>query len=129
MSFTANCSCVIITLALATLTLTFSEGYNVHIVNRFCNNDKPLTVHCKSGDDDLGNHTLWRGQDYNWQFNGNFWGTTLFHCNMKRDSQERDIKVFSIPDEEPSECMETKDCFWFVNEDGFYVGNKKFDWR
>lgn len=73
MSFSTSFSYVIFTLALATLTLTCSaddvkwtpvcQWHNVHLVNGFSTNKKPLTLHCQWKDDDLGEHTLWNGQD------------------------------------------------------------------
>ncbi|PRQ36892.1 putative plant self-incompatibility S1 [Rosa chinensis] len=136
MSFTASCSCVIITLVLATLTITYSEAtavkwthwHNVHVVNGFSRNDEPLIVHCKSKNDDLGDHTLWINQEFRWYFGLNFWFTTLFYCNFKWDSQEKHIDVFNTPDESPLECMENEECFWKVTEDGFFVSVDNINW-
>lgn len=41
-----------------------------------------MTLHCKSKDDDLGEHTIANGEDYGWGFNDNIFGTTLFFCNV-----------------------------------------------
>ena len=37
-----------------------------------------LTVHCKSKNDDLGEHVLRTGENYSWNFKENFWRSTLF---------------------------------------------------
>ena len=41
-----------------------------------------LTAQCKSKDDDLGVHEIINGQDFEWTFKSNIWGTTKYFCNM-----------------------------------------------
>ncbi|XP_026377177.1 S-protein homolog 29-like [Papaver somniferum] len=41
-----------------------------------------LTIHCKSKDDDLGEHKLAYGQSFNWTFHQNFMRSTMFWCFM-----------------------------------------------
>ncbi|KAK3221095.1 hypothetical protein Dsin_015065 [Dipteronia sinensis] len=41
-----------------------------------------LTLHCKSKDDDLGEHKLPNSGKYMFQFRPNYWGTTLFFCSF-----------------------------------------------
>uniref|UniRef100_A0A6N2KHR5 S-protein homolog n=1 Tax=Salix viminalis TaxID=40686 RepID=A0A6N2KHR5_SALVM len=41
-----------------------------------------LTIHCKSRNDDLGQHVVPFGGEYTIDFCPNFWGTTLFFCGM-----------------------------------------------
>ncbi|OVA10709.1 Plant self-incompatibility S1 [Macleaya cordata] len=54
---------------------------HVSIVNEIA--DKQiLTIHCKSKDDDLGEHKLEYGQDFHWKFHINLFGTTLYWCSM-----------------------------------------------
>ena len=36
-----------------------------------------LMVHCKSEDDNLGEHVLCTGDNYNWWFKENFWISTF----------------------------------------------------
>ncbi|KAL7145205.1 hypothetical protein ABFS83_07G065000 [Erythranthe nasuta] len=54
----------------------------VKIYNRMPQGTPALTVHCASKDDDFGNRSLSTGQDFNWSFRTNFWGTTLFFCRF-----------------------------------------------
>lgn len=44
----------------------------VDIINWMPNGDD-LTVHCRSGNDDLGVHVVPHNVDYNWRFHSNFW--------------------------------------------------------
>ncbi|OVA02160.1 Plant self-incompatibility S1 [Macleaya cordata] len=58
-------------------------GRNIHVsvVNEISEQTE-LTIHCKSKDDDLGEHTLSYNQDFHWNFRQNIWRTTLFWCSM-----------------------------------------------
>ncbi|KAK4430996.1 hypothetical protein Salat_0861600 [Sesamum alatum] len=42
--------------------------YEVHIINSLPQNFAPLVVHCTSGDDDLGSHTLTSNQVFQWSY-------------------------------------------------------------
>ncbi|KAI3920175.1 hypothetical protein MKX01_017832 [Papaver californicum] len=54
---------------------------HVHLTNILPNN-KDATIHCKSKDNDLGEHTLSFGQDFHWDFRVNIFHTTMFWCNI-----------------------------------------------
>ncbi|KAI4380736.1 hypothetical protein MLD38_006895 [Melastoma candidum] len=41
-----------------------------------------LGVHCRSGDDDLGEQTVPPGGQWGFGFNPNIWETTLFYCGF-----------------------------------------------
>ncbi|XP_038718841.1 S-protein homolog 18-like [Tripterygium wilfordii] len=42
-----------------------------------------LSLHCKSGNDDLGKHILkYHGDGYGFHFCSNVWGTTQFYCKF-----------------------------------------------
>ncbi|XP_024195692.1 S-protein homolog 5, partial [Rosa chinensis] len=118
------------------LSIFFLHQSSLHFFKLSSNNGKfgklvtvsPLIVHCKSKNDDLGDHTLWINQEFRWYFGLNFWFTTLFYCNFKWDSQEKHIDVFNTPDESPLECMENEECFWKVTEDGFFVSVDNINW-
>lgn len=47
-----------------------------------------LTLHCKSGDDDLGEQVVRYSESWYFSFYGNFWGTTLFYCSFKWEDNE-----------------------------------------
>ncbi|KAE8646228.1 hypothetical protein Csa_016294 [Cucumis sativus] len=57
--------------------------YYVHVVNGLSNYD--LGVHCQSKDNDLGyQHLINRGDDFQWNFKVNIFGTTLFWCKLEK---------------------------------------------
>ncbi|KAM1033809.1 hypothetical protein FF1_037258 [Malus domestica] len=42
-----------------------------------------VELHCKSKNDDLGNHVIPPSGAYNFTFHDNLWDTTLFYCNVQ----------------------------------------------
>ncbi|KAL7109388.1 hypothetical protein ACP275_06G172500 [Erythranthe tilingii] len=58
-----------------------SRRVYISIVNSLPPKTAPLTVHCKSKDDDLGNHTLTVNQDFHFDFCLKPF-STLFTCNL-----------------------------------------------
>lgn len=82
--------------------------------------DTTLTVHCKSGDNDLGPQTLLKGQSFTFNFKVNLMKTTKFFCNfqwMSNDKVEsRWADIFDAQNKETSSCTT---CDWEVkNPDG-----------
>ncbi|KAK6914270.1 Plant self-incompatibility S1 [Dillenia turbinata] len=53
-----------------------------------------LTVHCKSGDDDLGDHLLQQNEEYGFRFRPSFWGNTLYFCSFKWWDQFKYFDVY-----------------------------------
>lgn len=71
-----------------------------------------LTVHCKSGDDDLGDKHLTYDATYDFGFRVNFGETTLFFCSFAWQHQFHHQVVF---DAHNSSC---RACIWHISEDG-----------
>ncbi|KAE9587755.1 putative plant self-incompatibility S1 [Lupinus albus] len=67
----------------------------------------PLTVHCKSKDDDLGVHVLKYDEEYKFQFEPSFTQNTLFFCGFTWDSN---LHMFDIYDQD-------RDCKWSITRD------------
>ncbi|KAK9690044.1 hypothetical protein RND81_09G100600 [Saponaria officinalis] len=101
------------------------EYYEVHISNGLQPGKKPVTLRCQSGDDDLGTHTLYRGQTMNWGFAVNFWGTTLYFCHFYWEDKNIAFDVFKASEENNLNRRET---YWDVREDGFYHRRNHEDW-
>jgi len=62
----------------STLRLVWAKDTNVYITNDL-EGREDLNIHCKSGDDDLGQHVLHINQDFKMRFGANYlWGTLFF---------------------------------------------------
>lgn len=103
---------------------------HIHIISNLPPNSPPLTVHCRSKDDDLGVHTLTTGQDYQWPFCLVPF-STLFYCDLVWGAKKTSFdaynarKTFEIP------CnLNKNNCVFEVQVDGVYFkGEKKSDWQ
>lgn len=65
----------------------------VKIINQLDGN-LPLTVHCKSKDDDLGNHVLPFNGTTAFHFRPNFFDTTQFWCRFDWQDQSKIFDVY-----------------------------------
>lgn len=98
----------------------FTRRFEVHVVNMLPNSP-PMTVHCKSRDDDLGEHTVVYWQDYNFHFCTKLI-FTLFWCRIKWQSKNIAFDVFSGK-WFPNRCA-TGICYWAAKEDGIYFADE-----
>ncbi|XP_038896433.1 S-protein homolog 1-like [Benincasa hispida] len=99
--------------------------YYIHIVNGLSKFD--MVVHCQSKDDDLGYHHLVNhGDDYQWNFNVNFWETTLFWCKLEKPDAYVSFEVF-WPESKSTwlrdRCGTQGTCIWTAKDDGIYLRN------
>ncbi|KAL8547470.1 hypothetical protein ACS0TY_006986 [Phlomoides rotata] len=95
-----------------------STKRTVHISNGLPGNPT-LSVHCYSGNDDLGNHSLNNTDEYNWSFCPLFFAQTVFHCDFKWANKEAHFEVYN--DRVGDKCA---NCFFLAMEDGFYLSYK-----
>ncbi|GFP96193.1 hypothetical protein PHJA_001763400 [Phtheirospermum japonicum] len=95
------------------------QTYEVYIFNNFDNNANELIVHCKSADDDLGDHFLDQDGNWHWKFRVNFFRSTLFFCHVQWGGMETSFTVFDT-DYISYKCEDTSTCFWSVRNDGIY---------
>ncbi|KAI3458957.1 hypothetical protein Pfo_015620 [Paulownia fortunei] len=112
---------------------TFTQLVTVYVINNLPPNSAPLVVHCASKDDDLGNHTLTRNQDFQFEFCENFF-STLFYCHLWWEKKHIRFDAFR---ETWLGAICAKDiCYWAAKSDGIYYSNyypprglkKKYDW-
>ncbi|KAK8614893.1 hypothetical protein V6N13_068682 [Hibiscus sabdariffa] len=101
--------------------------WTVHVVNGLSNN-KILLVHCKSKDDDLGEHHLSVGSETNWDFRENIWLSTKFWCFVASESDHvsADFDVFWNDHDLFYRCKGGKlrgNCIWIAKDDGIYLKN------
>ena len=99
----------------------FFRSVEVHIISGVPNTPKPLRFRCQSKDDDLGEHTLNTGQEFNWKFSPNILGTTLFFCHFYWNSKDRSFAVYD--DRLRDLCSDSfkSQCYWVAKPDGFYL--------
>ncbi|KAI3834468.1 hypothetical protein MKW92_023837 [Papaver armeniacum] len=113
-----------------------SKGYSksptiriVHVQNDIEGNDVYLNIHCHSNDDDLGEHVLRFGEEWNWSFHLGI-GTTHFWCDYKwYDNWNRrwyegihevyHAKIFGFKDKYYNFCR--NNCLWSARRDGLHL--------
>ena len=82
--------------------------YLVHVINGFKNNSSPLSIPCQSKDDDIGEHTLYVGNEISWHFKVNFIGTMLFFCHARWDGKDMSFNVFRAILQNSNETQKVK---------------------
>lgn len=70
-----------------------------------------LTVHCKSGDDDIGTRILALYGTYEFKFNPNFFGGTLFHCQIDWPNNPHRFDTY-VQSRDAQRCH--SDCCWNI---------------
>ncbi|XP_022143780.1 S-protein homolog 1-like [Momordica charantia] len=99
--------------------------WQIHVRNEL-SNTQMLFVHCKSKNDDLGEHNLSVGTEFNWRFRVNIWDTTLYWCYLQKpNGQSVSFDAFWV--EKDSiwlyyKCLESN-CTWKAKDDGIYLRN------
>ncbi|EOA37324.1 hypothetical protein CARUB_v10011016mg [Capsella rubella] len=90
----------------------------------------PLTVHCKSKQDDLGTHVAPFHQNYQFKFQPNIWKSTLYFCSFQWDKQ---FKWFDIFDAVRDQDVCKDKCNWDIRANGPCRLDKKaptcFPWK
>ncbi|CAL0327958.1 unnamed protein product [Lupinus luteus] len=87
----------------------------------------PLTIHCKSKNDDLGVHVLKYGEEFKFQFEFSIWQNTLFFCGFTWDSK---LHWFDIYDQDRDGTICLPDCKWSMTRDHpcrFNYNNEKYE--
>uniref|UniRef100_A0A1J3IJ55 S-protein homolog n=1 Tax=Noccaea caerulescens TaxID=107243 RepID=A0A1J3IJ55_NOCCA len=109
-------------------TLLFRNGFD---------HGRWLKVHCKSGDDDMGEKYLppKSPNDYIFSFNDNAWGTTRFWCTLSKGPDYKIRKTFDAYKQQSSEPHETS-YHYLARDDGIYHNTlqnfklrKVYDWN
>lgn len=91
---------------------------HVTITNRLPGSSPPLYLHCKSHDDDLGNHILLFNQFYDWTFRMDLFESTLFSCDFWWLEQHEGFVVF---DKDIGSVVGNTQISYEVRSDGFYL--------
>ncbi|KAL5781513.1 hypothetical protein ACOSP7_006542 [Xanthoceras sorbifolium] len=74
-----------------------------------------LTLHCKSGEDDLGERVLPFHQSFNFHFRESVMGRTLFFCSMEWNGAVHRFDVY-VQYRDDDKCG--KHCLWFIRPAG-----------
>ncbi|EEF44311.1 S-protein homolog 21 [Ricinus communis] len=107
----------------------FCIKYRVHVMNGLSSNENPLYIHCQSRDDDLGDHTLNVGGDFNFKFRIKLIGpNTWFSCDMVWGSKHQHVDVFRQKVEGPMCCADGNSCYWRAQDDGIYFSTNNVEW-
>lgn len=103
-------------------------AFQVHIHNEL-DNATPLILHCKSKDKDVGEHSVFLHNEFNFKFHMDFWGFTLYSCNFWWRGQTGGVKIF---DEDianmfcQGRLFTLNHCYWYVTQKGFFIKRVKF---
>ncbi|KAJ4899298.1 Plant self-incompatibility protein S1 family [Raphanus sativus] len=95
--------------------------WQVMVVNGLTTSET-LFIHCKSKEDDLGEHNLRLGDRFSWNFGENMLHTTLFWCYLSKDDSHMNVKVFWDDVILFHRCG-WKKCVWTAKTDGLYLWN------
>ncbi|GER27158.1 plant self-incompatibility protein S1 family [Striga asiatica] len=112
----------------------WTKGYTISIYDGILDKSDKISLHCASKDDDLGNHTLKGGFNYDWSFCDSYWKTTMFFCHFYWGHKERAFEVFNY--NLGKHMCKSGTCTWSVANDGFYLRDgrfgtpfKQYDWQ
>ncbi|EOA22765.1 hypothetical protein CARUB_v10003478mg [Capsella rubella] len=95
-------------------------GESKVVVSNQLEHSKLLKVHCRSKDDDLGEHILRIGQDYEFTFADNIWQTTCFSCKMDQGPNFKHHQNFVAYESSWSKVLEASSK-WIARENGIYL--------
>ena len=94
--------------------LTF-KNREIHLkITNALKSREQITIHCKSGDDDLGVHNLTAWTDFDFKFRPNFWETTLFYCSFQLPDAFHYFDIY-VDKRDRKKCNLTE-CLWLVME-------------
>ncbi|GFP81195.1 hypothetical protein PHJA_000262800 [Phtheirospermum japonicum] len=86
-----------------------------------------LTIHCASGDDELGYHTLSVNEQFHWTFCA--LPHTLYFCHLWWEHKQKAFVVFK------TKIFYDDYNYWSARKDGIYLSQdnktftKQFDWE
>ncbi|KAL2342384.1 hypothetical protein Fmac_003669 [Flemingia macrophylla] len=90
-----------------------------------------IYLHCRSKNDDLGQHSLVVGEQQEWSFKDNIFDSTLFWCTLDAGNWQFKFEIYSA--KRDTKC--TTECDRSIRSDGAYFWNqldkvweKRFSW-
>ncbi|WMV51943.1 hypothetical protein MTR67_045328 [Solanum verrucosum] len=99
----------------------------MHIIDALPNGAPPLTLRCQDKNNDLGYHTINVSEEYRFKFKDRFFGGTLYFCHFYWNGKDKIFDVFNdfIADGCGSLKVTNDECYWKVQEDGFYFSGRQ----
>ncbi|GAV80336.1 Self-incomp_S1 domain-containing protein, partial [Cephalotus follicularis] len=85
-------------------------------VRVYSNVTSNVTIHCKSKDDDLGEHVITRLNFYGWSFKVNLVETTLYFCDISTQNGRGVYDIYKAR-RDANRCHI---CLWQVEVDGVH---------
>nr|XP_009800634.1 PREDICTED: uncharacterized protein LOC104246521 [Nicotiana sylvestris] len=98
-----------------------NQRVQVHVINRLVNGN-PIFLHCQSHDNDLGTSIVQDGDEVNWSFRVNFWGTTLFYCDVQLEIDSPIWFHFNVYDANRDHRRCRSECRWMISREGLLFG-------
>ncbi|KAF8393870.1 hypothetical protein HHK36_020068 [Tetracentron sinense] len=98
---------------------------HVRIMNKL-GYGRSMNIHCQSQDDDFGILILPDGYETEWRFSINFWGSTLFYCDVQWDNSLMLYHFDAYSTDRDLERCQTE-CRWMITPEGMLYGyNQKY---
>lgn len=114
---------VLLTYSIAPIThACVLKKWNVFVTNDISND---IIARIKSGDDNLGDHTIPPEGNYNWSFCDRIFGHTIFYGYFSWGSKFQSLALFDTHIRELCRLPTSGDqhCYWSLRADGFYVSS------
>lgn len=121
--------CLVFFLGLASVAhgdswATPGKKYFIRIVNNLDN--KQLAFVRKSADDVISHSLPHRGDQFEFGFRLNFFGTTLYFCNLKYQNHHVVFDAWKLDKQLLRLCGGGVHCIWRAQEDGIYLFNTQW---
>ncbi|EPS63597.1 hypothetical protein M569_11191, partial [Genlisea aurea] len=108
-----------------------APSFVVFVMRNISSDPLPIIAHCFSGDDDLGNHTLYGNENFHWSFCLNAIPTTEFFCHVWWGSKTQQFVAFK-----QKAFLNKVVNAWIARDDGIYLSHyfsfqnsvKVYDW-
>lgn len=100
---------------LMNMLLVSCNATSVKIINDLARRSQ-LTVHCKSGNDDLGSHVLSFRQKYSFDFIPHPFGGSLYFCGVTFNGKSHRFDAYRDDGKNYIYC--NVDCVWKIREKG-----------
>ncbi|ESW11846.1 hypothetical protein PHAVU_008G063400 [Phaseolus vulgaris] len=96
--------------------VTLAWGSTHVFITNHLEGREDLNLHCKSKDDDLGQHVLHYNQYFKITFGPNYFLQTLFFCSFQWGNGP--FLYYNVYDQSKDLFKCAHDCRWYVHKDG-----------